>query len=212
MTATRRVPRSRGAVCGTLLVLLALWGGLLPFVGPYADFGLSPDRPWHVTPERLQLSVAPAIAVGLGGLVVLAAAGRILGVTGALLAALGGAWFAVGRPVAALWDARSVGEPLGTGEGLRLAEDLSAFAGLGVLAVFLAALAMGRFTVVGVREAEEYADYGDYAGPYDDRGDAPPPTPPSGASGTTQPLAPSSFGRYSRPMPSPGERPPPPSE
>ncbi|GAA2408672.1 hypothetical protein GCM10010191_16560 [Actinomadura vinacea] len=192
MTGTRRVPRSRGAVCGILLVLLGLWGGLLPFAGPYVDFGFTPDRTWFYTTDRLQLSIAPAIATGLGGLIVLAAAGRMLGMAGAFLAALGGAWFVVGRPVAALWDAEGVGAPLGTAEGRRLAEDLAGFAALGVVVVFLAALALGRFSGAGTREAEEYDDYGS---DYDDPRNA--PSSPASGSGTTQPLAPS-FGRYSR--------------
>ncbi|XVQ13938.1 hypothetical protein ACQP1W_15785 [Spirillospora sp. CA-255316] len=199
MAGTRRVPRSRGAVCGALLVLLGVWGGLLPFAGPYVDFGFAPDRTWFYTTDRLQLSVAPAIAVGLGGLVVLVAAGRVLAMAGALLAVLGGAWFVVGRPVAALWDVPGVGAPLGTEEGRRLAEDLSGFSALGVLAVFLAALALGRFAVVGVREAEEYGGYGDDGREsYDDPRNSSAPSPYPGSSGTTQPLAPE-FGRYARP-------------
>jgi hypothetical protein len=199
------VPRSRGALCGTLLVLLGVWGGLLPFIGPYVDFGFAPDRTWFYTTERLQLSVAPAIAVALGGLVVLVAAGRVLAMAGALLAALGGTWFVVGRPVAALWDVQGVGAPLGTEEGRRLAEDLSGFSALGVLAVFLAALALGRFAVVGVREAEEYGGHGDdgHADPYDGARNSSASSPYQGSSGTTQPLAPA-FGRYARP---PGDEP-----
>ena len=35
------IPRSRGAICGVLLILLGLWGGLAPFVGPYFHFGIT---------------------------------------------------------------------------------------------------------------------------------------------------------------------------
>ncbi|MFF5257693.1 hypothetical protein ACFY4C_02015 [Actinomadura viridis] len=194
MAGTRRVPRSRGALSGTLLVLLGLWGGLLPYVGPYFDFGFAPDRPWVHTADRLQLSVAPAVAVGLGGLVVLAAAGRAAGAIGAWLAALGGAWFVVGGPVAALWDVQGAGAPLGAEEGRRLAEQLAGFSGLGVVAVFLAAVALGRFTVAGPPVDAEYGDG-------EDRDAAPEREEWSGFGGssrTTQPLAPA-FGRYARP-------------
>ena len=34
MAGMLRVPRSRGALSGVLLVLLGLWGGLIAFVGP----------------------------------------------------------------------------------------------------------------------------------------------------------------------------------
>ena len=34
MTTMLQVPRSRGAVSGLLLVLLGLWGALIPRIGP----------------------------------------------------------------------------------------------------------------------------------------------------------------------------------
>ncbi|TDB91678.1 hypothetical protein E1264_00790 [Actinomadura sp. KC216] len=190
MTGTMRAPRSRGGLSGTLLVLLGLWGGLLPFVGPYAGFGFAPDDTWVYDTDRLQLVIAPAVAVALGGLIVLAAANRAFAMFGAWLAALGGAWFVVGTSVATLWDVSGIGAPLGSSEEQRLAEQLSGFTGLGVVAVFLAGLALGRFAVIGVREA----------------------TPPDGTGSagatTTQPLV---YGRYARdnpPGPGPATAPP----
>ncbi|TDC65660.1 hypothetical protein E1200_17995 [Actinomadura sp. GC306] len=190
MTGTMRAPRTRGLLSGTLLVLLGLWGGLLPFVGPYFGFGFAPDETWVYDTDRLQLSVAPAAAVVLGGLIVLAGANRVLGMLGAWLAALGGAWFAVGHTVAALWDASGVGAPLGTGEGQRIAEQLAGFTGLGVVIAFLAGLALGRFAVAGAREAAAREAAG--AAESDRPG-----------SGTTQPLV---YGRYARENP-PGPAP-----
>ncbi|MFB4316136.1 hypothetical protein [Actinomadura sp. 21ATH] len=200
MTGTMRVPRSRGALSGTLLVLLGLWGGLLPFAGPYVDFGFTPDEPWVYTTDRLQLSIAPAAATVLGGLIVLAVANRAVAMVGAWLAALGGAWFAVGGPVAALWDVQGAGAPLGTGEGRRLAEQLAGFTGLGVVVVFLAALALGRMAVVGVREAgmREAAPHGAHE-PYGGRAPADGTDGTDGtdgSSGTTQPIP--AQGRYAR--------------
>ncbi|MGH3241667.1 MAG: hypothetical protein ACRDNL_14940 [Spirillospora sp.] len=179
MTGTMRAPRSRGGLSGTLLVLLGLWGGLLPFAGPYFDFGFAPDDAWVYDTDRLQLVIAPAVAVVLGGLVVLAAANRAFAMLGAWVAALGGAWFVVGTSVATLWDVDGIGVPLGSGEGQRLAEQLSGFTGLGVVVAFLAGLALGRFAVIGVRESES---------PDDGR---------AGAT-TTQPLV---YGRYARENP-----------
>ena len=43
MTGMLRVPRSRGAMSGALLVLLGLWGGLVPLIGPYVHFAYTPD-------------------------------------------------------------------------------------------------------------------------------------------------------------------------
>src|SRR5215831_16608455 len=99
MAGMLRVPRSRGALSGFLLVLLGLWGGLIPFVGPYMDFAYSPDRAWSTSPGRWWLEVLPAVATVLGGLIVLIGANRLVTVAGAWLAALGGAWFAVGGPL-----------------------------------------------------------------------------------------------------------------
>jgi len=210
-----RVPRSRGAVSGILLVLLGLWGGLLPFAGPYVDFGFAPDETWVYDTDRLQLSVAPAAATALGGLVTLLAANRALAMIGAGLAALGGAWFVVGTQVAALWDVPGPGAPLGTGEGRRLAEQLSGFAGLGVVVVFLAALALGRLAVVGIRDVAELDedagyDYGDGGLGAGYRPATPASgTAPTGPSGTTQPIPAPSFGRYSREATAgPGDPPP----
>lgn len=177
MTGTMRVPRSRGGVSGILLVLLGLWGGLLPFAGPYFDFGFAPDDTWVYNTDRLELCVAPAAAAVLGGLIVLFAAHRAFAMLGAWLGVLGGAWFVVGGPLATLWDVPGVGAPLGLGNGRHLAEQLSGFAGLGVVIVFLAALALGRFAVVGVREA------------------MPADEPEQPGHGTTQPLV---YGRYAR--------------
>lgn len=196
MTGTTRTPRTRGLVSGTLLVLLGLWGGLMPFVGPYLDFGFAPDETWVYDTDRLQLSVAPAAAVVLGGLVVLATANRAFAMSGAVLAALGGAWFAVGPTVAALWDAPGVGEPLGTRESVRIAEHLAGFTGLGAVIMFLAGLALGRFAAAGARGAARGEE--EAAGPSE-------PGPP--ASGTTQPLV---YGRYARENPPPAPAMPPP--
>lgn len=183
MTGTMRAPRTRGVLSGVLLILLGLWGGLLPFVGPYFGFGFAPDDTWVYTTDRLELSIAPAAAAVLGGLILLFSANRAFAMFGGWLAALGGAWFAVGPLLAALWDVTGIGAPLGATEGQILAERLSAFTGLGVVIVFLAAFALGRFAVVGARERAAPA--------------APAPA------GTTQPIVHGRYARESQPGPSP---------
>src|SRR5262249_41977143 len=55
-----------------------------------------------------------------------------------------------------LWPAASKlnpGSPAGTSTVIRQLEHLGFFTGLGVVIVFIAALALGRLTVVGVRDA-----------------------------------------------------------
>lgn len=153
VTATARVPRSRGAVSGTLLVLLGAWGAIIPFVGPYFDYAYTPDAAWDYTNGRLLLEILPGAGAAIGGLVLLGSAHRVLAMLGGWLAALSGAWFIVGEPVSAFWGEPTVGTPIGDTER-QVLEYLGFFGGLGAVIVFLAAFALGRLAVVGVREAE----------------------------------------------------------
>lgn len=98
MTGTLAVPRSRGAVCGSLLVLLGAWGALIPFVGPYFDYAYTPDATWDYTTGRLYLEILPGVATAVGGLLVLGSANRVTAMFGSCLAALAGAWFVLGIP------------------------------------------------------------------------------------------------------------------
>lgn len=153
MTATMRAPRSRGAVSGVLLVLLGVWGALIPFVGPYFDYAYTPDNTWDYTTGRFLLEVLPGVGTVLGGLLVLGSANRVAAWLGGWLAALSGAWFVLGVPLMTIWDGPTVGEPIGD-TTQQVLEYVGFFAGLGVVIVFVAAFALGRFAVVGVREAE----------------------------------------------------------
>src|SRR5690349_18868206 len=125
MTPIARIPRTRGAFSGVMLVLLGAWGGLIPFIGPYFHYAYTPDKAWVYTTGRLWLEILP-----------------------------GAAWFVVGNLVSTLWNSGTpqAGVPAGTGLTRLAAENLGFFTGLGVLIVFFAALALGRFAVVGVRE------------------------------------------------------------
>ncbi|MFC0042064.1 hypothetical protein [Actinomadura rayongensis] len=135
-----------------LLTLLGLWGGLMPFIGPYAYFGFAPESAWHFTTDRLWLIILPAVATIIGGLILMFAANRAVAMFGGWLAAAGGLWFVAGGTIAALWGG-GLGAPLGDSLGHRVAVVLSLTTGLGALITMLAGLALGRFAVVGVREA-----------------------------------------------------------
>jgi hypothetical protein len=149
------MPRSRGAASGLLIILLGLWGGLVPFVGPAFDFGFTPDATWQWTDGRLFLEVIPAVATVLGGIAMTGSSHRISGSVGAWLAAAGGAWFVVGQWVSMLWNdgVMQAGQPAATTDRGQVAEWLGFFLALGVVIVFLAALALGRMSVVSVRDA-----------------------------------------------------------
>jgi hypothetical protein len=147
-----RVPRSRGALTGALLVLLGIWGGLIAFVGPYFHYAYTPDKAWTYTTGRLWLEILPAAGAILGGLIVGGSASRPAGIFGAWLAALSGAWFALGGLLSTLWTiGGNAGHPVGDNLH-RVTEQIGFFTGLGVVIVFLAAVALGRFTVIGHRE------------------------------------------------------------
>jgi hypothetical protein len=165
MASVAGIPRSRGGVCGLLLILLGAWGGLIPFVGPYFHYAFTPDKAWAYTTGRLYLEVVPGAVVLLGGLIVLVTRSRAVGGLAAFLAVLGGAWFVAGTGVTAVWGASlghvTPGTPVATSAAKALLEVLGFFTGLGVLIVFFAALAVGRFSLIAARDAVdgESADY-----------------------------------------------------
>ena len=151
MTGVLRVPRSRGALNGTLLVLLGAWGGLIAFIGPYFHYAYTPDHAWTYTTGRLWLEIVPAAGTVLGGLILGTSASRPGAIFGAWLAALSGAWFALGGLFSTLWSIGGTGQPVGD-KLHRVVEQIGFFTGLGVVIVFLAAVALGRLTVIGARE------------------------------------------------------------
>ncbi len=155
MAGVLRVPRTRGALSGVLLILLGLWGGLIPFVGPYFHFSYTPGTTWTYTQGRFWLEILPAAGTVLGGLILLASRVRPVAMFGAWLAAASGAWFAVGQVLTPLWHstgAMALGTPLG-GTATRVLVQLSYLTGLGVVIVFVAAMSIGRLSVIGVRDA-----------------------------------------------------------
>jgi hypothetical protein len=174
MNRQSRIPRSRGGICGVLLILLGLWGGLAPLVGPYFHFGFTPDKVWVYNSGRLYYSVIPGAAALIGGLLVVGTRNRGVGVFGGLLAALGGAWFIAGGGVVTnvLKKAISAGGPIVTASSgaqplaLRsYLESIALLSGLGIVILFVGAVAVGRFSMVSARDvtaADADTYYGDY--------------------------------------------------
>ena len=142
--------RSRGAVSGSLLVLLGIWGAIVPFIGPYFNYAFGVADPWLFTADRLWLNVLPGIAVVIGGLMLGSSTNRANGGLGAWLALSGGIWYTIGPVIAQLWYAGSVsvpiGEPLGA-TSMRVLEQLGYFYGLGALVIALAAFTLGRLSL-----------------------------------------------------------------
>jgi peptidoglycan/LPS O-acetylase OafA/YrhL len=155
------VPRSKGATSGLLLVLLGIWGALIPFVGPIFGYAYTPDDAWHFTWDRFWLEILPGAATFLGGLWLLGTSNRISGWIGAWLAVAGGTWFVIGRGVSQLWNdgVPAGGVPAATSTLGRTVEEIGFFTGLGCVIIFLAASALGRMSVVGVRDLAHREDY-----------------------------------------------------
>jgi hypothetical protein len=149
---TMRVPRSRGAFSGLILVVLGVWGALIPFVGPSFSYAYTPSDSWHWTLWRFWLEVLPGGAAVLGGLILIASANRVRGSVGGWLGAAAGAWFVVGLPLAPVVHIHGVGAPASSGTDTRAWETIGMFSGLGVVILLFAALALGRLAVVGVRD------------------------------------------------------------
>jgi hypothetical protein len=159
MAGMLQMRRSRGAFSGFLLMLLGLWGALIPFVGPYFDYAYTPDKAWTYNTGRLWLEILPGAAVFLGGFLLMVARGRHTALFGALLAAVAGAWFTLGTVLSPLWNHHVPmgGSPVSSTVYMRIMEQLGFFTALGVVIVFIAAVALGRIASVpsGIREIEE---------------------------------------------------------
>jgi hypothetical protein len=159
MAGTLQIRRSRGAFSGFLLMLLGLWGALIPFIGPYFDFAYTPDKAWTYNTGRLWLELLPGAAVFLGGFFLMAARGRHTALFGALLAAAAGAWFTLGTVLSPLWNNHVAmgGSPAASTQYMRIMEQLGFFTALGVVIVFVAGAALGRIASVtsGIRPVDE---------------------------------------------------------
>jgi hypothetical protein len=152
------MPRRRGAASGLLIVLLGLWGGVIPFIGHYLHLVIGSDRAWDFTAGRFWLSLVPAAVTVLGGLLLMSSANRASGALGAWCAILGGAWFVVGPVVSMLWNhgTPQTGNPLG-GTDRQVLEWLVYFYGLGALITALGGIAHGRVSARHAGDVERLA-------------------------------------------------------
>ena len=158
MAGMLQMRRSRGAFSGFLLMLLGLWGALIPFIGPYFHYAYTPDKAWTYDTARLWLELLPGAAVFLGGFLLMIARGRHVALFGAMLAAAAGAWFTLGTVLSPLWNNHVAmgGSPASSTVYMRIMEQLGFFTALGVVIVFVAGAALGRIASVtsGIRTVE----------------------------------------------------------
>lgn len=149
-----KMPRSRGAMSGFLLILLGIWGALIPFVGPYFDFAFTPAEEWTWTAARGWLEVLPGAVAVVGGWMLLTSSNRATAMFGGWLAVIAGAWFVIGRALAGPLGLGNIGSPVATSETMGVWLELTYFYGLGALMVFLGAAAVGRLSIRSVRDIE----------------------------------------------------------
>ncbi|MGH3247775.1 MAG: hypothetical protein ACRDOI_16465 [Trebonia sp.] len=144
-----RIRRAHGIVGGLLVALLGIWGGIIPFIGPYFSYAYTPDKAWTYNTGRLWLEILPGAGALLGGLLIMAARSRHVALFGSLLAIASGAWFALGNVFAPVWtSAAPAGNPASTGAVMRALEEVGFFIGLGIVIVLIAAAVAGRITAV----------------------------------------------------------------
>lgn len=141
------MPRRRGAASGLLILILGVWGALIPLVGPYFNFVVGPDKAWDLTSGRLLLEILPGVVAIVGGFLLMTSANRATATLGAQLALAAGIWFVVGPTVSRFWNdgAADIGSPLG-GTIRSTVELLALFYALGALITALAGIAFGRVT------------------------------------------------------------------
>jgi hypothetical protein len=148
------MPRSRGAVSGLLLIILGVWGALIPFIGPYFHFAYTPDHAWAWSTARGWLEVFPGATTAVGGFLLLISGNRASAMFGGWLAVIGGAWFVVGRTLASTLRIGDIGQPIAATDAKRAMLEICYFSGLGALIVFLGGAALARMSVRTARDLE----------------------------------------------------------
>jgi len=148
------MPRSRGAVSGLLLIILGIWGALIPFVGHYFHFAYTPGQTWAWSSARGWLEVFPGAVATVGGVLLLVSGNRATAMFGGWLATLAGAWFVVGREVAPTLRIPDIGQPTAATDAKRALLEIGYFSGLGALIVFLSGAVLARLAIRTARDAE----------------------------------------------------------
>ncbi|MGH2914632.1 MAG: hypothetical protein ACRDMX_06570 [Solirubrobacteraceae bacterium] len=149
------MPRSRGAMTGLTLLVLGVWGGIVPFIGPWFHYSFINQNAFSFpTYGRLWLEILPGALAAFAGLQLIGTNHRGSAASAGLLACIAGGWFVIGQSVSTLWyhGVSQAGVPLG-GTFMRMIEELGYFYLLGAVIVFLGATAMGRMTYRTERDA-----------------------------------------------------------
>jgi hypothetical protein len=139
-----RMRARRGAFTGFLILILGVWVGLIPFVGPAFNYSLGSDSTWDWFTNRLWLEVLPAAAAVVGGLLLISSRTRATASLGGLVALAGGLWLVVGPTVSMLWEHGNLGTGRAFGStGTRFLEWIGYYYGAGALITLFAAYFLG---------------------------------------------------------------------
>jgi hypothetical protein len=140
---------------GLLVLVLGVWGALVPFIGPYFGYAFGSHATWLYTSNRLWLDVLPGGAAVIAGLLMMGASTRRAGIVAAWLGLAAGGWFLAGPAVSTLWGHSAgapIGHPLG-GQTRQAFELLGYFYALGGVIIALVSFAGGRFSARPAVEA-----------------------------------------------------------
>lgn len=152
-----RIRRSRGAMSGFLLIVLGVWGALIPFFGHHFGFGYTLDEGWTWTAARGWLQVLPGSATAVGGVLLVVSQNRATALFGGWLTVVAGAWFVVGNALAAPLPIDEIGPPVAQSDAESAVLELAYFSGIGTAIVLLGAIAVGRLSVRSLRDIQ-YAE------------------------------------------------------
>jgi hypothetical protein len=146
-SARPTVPRFSLGIAGLLLVVLGVWGGIVPFIGPTFGFSADGAGSWYWDLLHALLSLAPGAAALVAGLLIMTGAGTrvfhsaLTGLAG-FLAVLAGGWFVIG---AIAWPLLyNSGVIVSAPPATTLEYFVGYYGGVGCLLIFLGAFVLGR--------------------------------------------------------------------
>lgn len=148
------------ALAGVIILVLGIWGALVPFVGPTFGYGMGGAAAWAWSESHLTLHLLPGLAAIAGALLLRQGllAVRYLGAT---LAMAGGIWFVIAPTLHPLWTAGSSMGGMSMG-GSKLSSALSGLGyhyGTGALIAVFAAYALGSLGASSARRTPVVSEH-----------------------------------------------------
>lgn len=129
---------------GILILIVGIWGGIVPFVGPLFSFNMGSPKPWVWSESHATLHVAPAVVAIIGAIMLLRSRRHNYRAFGAVLATIAGAWFVLGPSLHPLWAMSASKMMMGGSTAMTALEAVGYHYGTGILIAVLGAYAFGR--------------------------------------------------------------------